>query len=215
MLNAGCFKPNGPLTTEFLLMKDYKDNPCPRFYGKVDDKKKVYHQLKEKNHAEVHAKWGHLECHCGYIPKMRLSKTARNLNKVFLTCGVPYNREEQRPKAAPRQYFQWVHTGIYPLPSDPAPEWLVKFAACRQPYKPRPLKSLNKSNPDQQTTWFQQAQQNVNQWNREQANKTWLNQFAESARQQEESELSAREIGKFKSFANEASTEGAGGRKGP
>ena len=48
MLNAGCFKPNGPLTTEFLLMKDYKDNPCPRFYGKVDDKKKVYHQLKEK-----------------------------------------------------------------------------------------------------------------------------------------------------------------------
>ena len=45
------------------------------------------------------------------------------------------------------------------------------------------------------------SQQNANQRNREQANKTWLNQFAESARQREEEE--------------EASTEGAGGRKGP
>ena len=189
MLNAGCFKLDGPLTTEFLLMKDYKDNPCPRFYGKAEDKKKVYHQLKENIHPEVHAKWGPLECHCGYIRKIRLSKTARNLNQVFLTCGVPYNREEQRPKAAPCQYFQWVHTGIYPLPSDPAPEWLVKFAVSRQPYKPRPLKSFDKSNQDQQTTWFQQVQQNVNQWNREQANKTRLNQFAESARQQEEEAL--------------------------
>ena len=49
-------------------------------------------RLKDEIHPEVHAKWGHLECHCHYIPKMRLSKTARNMNKVFLTCGVPYNR---------------------------------------------------------------------------------------------------------------------------
>ena len=71
---------------------------------------------------------------------------------MFLTCGVLYNRGEQRPKALPCKYLQWIHTGLYPLPSEPVPEWLMKFTASRQPqrYKPRPLKSVNKSNPDQQ-----------------------------------------------------------------
>ena len=79
---------------------------------------------------------------------------------------------------------------MYPMPSDPVPEWLVKFAASRQPkgYKPRPPKSVTKQN---QTEWFQQARQNVNRWNRDQANKTWLNQFAESAKKQRE-ELQAK-----------------------
>ena len=81
MVNAGCFNPEEPLNTQFLLMEG--NNPCPRFYGKVEDKKKVY------IHPEVHAKWGHLKCHCSFIPKMRLSKTARNLNKVFLTFCAP------------------------------------------------------------------------------------------------------------------------------
>ena len=152
MLKAGCFEPNEPLITKFLLMEDYKSKPCPRFYGNIEDKKKVYHALREGIHPEVHAKWGHLECHCHYIPKLRLCKTARNLNKVFLTCGVPYNRGEQRPKAPSCKYFQSIHTGLHPLTSDPVPEWLVKFTTSRQPqgYKPRPLKSVDKSNPDQQ-----------------------------------------------------------------
>ena len=119
---------------------------------KTENKKKVYHALKKEIHSEVHAKWGHLESHCHYIPKLRLCKTARNLNKVFLTCGVPYNRGEQRPKAPSCKYFQSIHTGLHPLTSDPVPEWLVKFTTSRQPqgYKPRPLKSVDKSNPDQQ-----------------------------------------------------------------
>ena len=109
----------------------------------------MHHALKEEIHPEVHAKWGYLECLCHYIPKMRLSKTAKNMNKMFLTCGVPYNREEQKPRRPPCKYFQWIHTGLYPLLSDPAPEWLVKFTASHQANKPRPLKSFNKSNPDQ------------------------------------------------------------------
>lgn len=70
MLKAGCFEPNEPLITKFLLMEDYKSKPCPRFYGNIEDKKKVYHALREGIHPEVHAEWGHLECHCHYIPKM-------------------------------------------------------------------------------------------------------------------------------------------------
>lgn len=88
--------------------------------------------LKNEIHPEVHAKWGHFECHCKHITNMRLSKTARNMNKVFLTCGVPYNREEKRPQATPCKYFQRIHTALYPLPSDPIPEWLVTFTASNQ-----------------------------------------------------------------------------------
>lgn len=55
MLKVGCFEPNEPLITTFLLMEDYKSNPCPRFYGKPEDKNKVYHALKEEIHPEVHA----------------------------------------------------------------------------------------------------------------------------------------------------------------
>ena len=109
MVNAGCFNPEEPLNTQFLLMEG--NNPCPRFYGKVEDKKKVY------IHPEVHAKWGHLKCHCSFIPKMRMRKmrkTARNLNKVFLTFCAPAYPAESRCK-----FFQWIHTLLYPLPSDP------------------------------------------------------------------------------------------------
>ena len=87
--------------------------------------------LQQENHPEVRAKWGNLTCHCQKLPKMRLSKTARNLNKVFLTCGG--SAHDARCK-----YFQWIHTPLYPLPSDPIPDWL------RKTYKPRPLKSFTK-----------------------------------------------------------------------
>ena len=132
MMKAGCFKPDEPLITEFLLMEDYKNSPCPRFYGKEDDKKKVYHALKDEIHPEVHAKWGHLEFHCHYIPKRRLSKTARNMNKVFLTCGVPYNREEQKIRTSPCKYFQWIHTALYPLPLDPVPDYCFPVSPTNQ-----------------------------------------------------------------------------------
>ena len=104
MVNAGCFSPEGPLTTKILLVFGDQSNACLRFYGKVEDKKKVYRVIKANIHSEVHAKRGHLKCHCSLIPKMRLSKTARNLNKVFLTCSAPATSESRC------KYFQWIHT---------------------------------------------------------------------------------------------------------
>ena len=155
MVKAGCFSPEEPLTTTFLLLEG--NISCPRFYGKVEDKKKVYHALKETIHQEVHAKWGQLKCHCSLIPKMRLSKTARNLNKVFLTCGASATADSRC------RYFQWIHT---PLFMDRRPIQKFKFATIQT-----------------QTEWLQQAEKNVEQWKREQA---WLNQFTESARKQQE-----------------------------
>lgn len=111
MVNAGCFNPEEPLNTQFLLMEG--NNPCPRFYGKVEDKEKVYQALKETIHPEMCDKWGELKCHCSLIPKMRLSKTARNLNKVFLTCGASATADSRC------KYFQWIHTPLL-MTGDPS-----------------------------------------------------------------------------------------------
>ena len=161
MLNVGCFQPDEPLNTHFVLVFGDQEKPCPRFHGKVEDKKKVYHELKNEIRPEVHSKWDHLKCHCQWMPKMRLSKTARNLNKVSLTC-IASATNGTRCK-----YFQWIHTLLYPLPSDPMPEWLLKG----RKYKRKPMKSINKESQE----WMQQTEQNVEQWKLEQSSKEWLN----------------------------------------
>ena len=119
MINAGFFKPEAPLTSQFLLIEDHQNNLCPSFYGKVEDKKKVYHALKETIHPQVRDKWGELKCHCSRIPIICLSKTARNLNKVFLTCGA------SATSAVRCKYFQWIHTAIL---IDKRPVHKLKYA---------------------------------------------------------------------------------------
>ena len=104
------------LTTEFLLPFGYQHEPCPKFCGKVEDKKIVYKALIEEIHTDIQCEWRNLKCYCKETPKIRLSTTARNLHKVFLTCDG---------SAGSRcKYFQWIHTPLYPLPSDPMPDWL-------------------------------------------------------------------------------------------
>ena len=107
MINAGCCSSDSPLNSQFLLSAFEEDKLCPRFYGKTEGKQKVYHALKNDMHAEVQTKWGDLRCHCSRIPILRLSKTARNLNKVFLTCGTPASAETRC------KYFQWIHTSLF------------------------------------------------------------------------------------------------------
>ena len=96
-----------PLNTYFLLniLEGKKD--CPRFYGKTSDKITVSKALTYDIHVEVKSKWSELRCHCNCIPVLRLSKTARNLNKVFLTCGAKQEAETRC------KYFQWIHTELF------------------------------------------------------------------------------------------------------
>ena len=171
LVNADGFTTEEPLNTKFLLVFGNQEKPCPSFYGKVEDKKKGYRALKEDIHPEVHSNWAHFQCYWKLIPKIRLSKTAKYLNKVFLSCGAS-------AAAGYRcKFFQWIHTQLYPLPCDPIPEWLRKGG-----YKPRPPKSFNKESQE----WLQQAEQNENECKKQQAAKEWLNQFAESAKKQNE-----------------------------
>ena len=50
------FNRTDPLTTEFLLGVGNQEKPCPSYYGKDEDKKKVKMVLQQEIHPEVHAK---------------------------------------------------------------------------------------------------------------------------------------------------------------
>ena len=179
MMNVDFGGPDGPLNTQFLLSIFDEKKLCPRFYGKELDKLKVYDALKKDMHVEVRTKWGELKCHCSRIPILRLSKTAKNLNKVFLTCGTPASAETRC------KYFRWIHT---PLFIDKRPIHKLKYAT-----------NLSRAE------WMKQAEANVETWKQrngwyskqdgetqteQNQQHTWFaesaKQFAESAKKQEE-----------------------------
>ena len=66
-------------------------------------------KLKENNHPQVRAELqrGLLKCKCGFTPKMKLSRTTKNYNKVFLSCG------NFLPWREPCGYFQWLHGPLW------------------------------------------------------------------------------------------------------
>ena len=173
MINAGCCSSDSPLNTQFLLPAFEEDKLCPRFYGKNEEKQKVYHALKNDMRAEVQTKWGDLRCHCSGIPILRLSKTARNLNKVFLTCRTPASAETRC------KYFQWIHTPL--------------FIDKRLIHKFNYATNLRRAEWKQQgnvEAWKQRngcySKQDAQTQTEQKQQQTWLNQFAESAKKQEE-----------------------------
>ena len=60
-------------------------------------------KLKEDTHPQVRG----LKCKCGFTPKMKLSRTTKNYNKVFLSCGSFLTN------AKPCGYFQWLHGPLW------------------------------------------------------------------------------------------------------
>ena len=52
-------------------------------------------------------KRGELKCKCGLVPKMKLSRTAKNYQKVFFSCGSFLTH------AKPCGYFQWLHGPLW------------------------------------------------------------------------------------------------------
>ena len=65
--------------------------------------------LKKDTHPQVQArvKRGELKCKCGFVPKMKLSRTAKNYQKVFFSCGSFLMH------AKPCGYFQWLHGPLW------------------------------------------------------------------------------------------------------
>ena len=61
---------------------------CP-VYLFEDTREVMMEALKKDTHPQVQGriKHGELKCRCGLVPKMKLSRTAKNHNKVFFSCG--------------------------------------------------------------------------------------------------------------------------------
>ena len=62
---------------------------CPVYVGSFQSKQIVAEALCNDIHTKLLNQWGTLSCHCGLVPKLQLSQTPRNKNKVFLECPKP------------------------------------------------------------------------------------------------------------------------------
>ena len=107
-LQAYLMEDSKPLHTTFVLQPNTGNkSTCPVYFGKADQKQTLLNSICHEIHPQIQQEWGTLACECGFVPKIKLSQTARNPNKVFLSC--PKAREAQC------QYFQWIHQAPKPL----------------------------------------------------------------------------------------------------
>ena len=110
-----------PLHTVFVLEPNSgKKSTCPVFFGRFEQKHTVLNKLCHEIHPKIQQSWGAFACFCGLVPKLKLSQTEKNPNKVFLTC--PKVRE------ARCNFFQWIHQAPKPVkvPKASSPSELKK-----------------------------------------------------------------------------------------
>ena len=150
---------------------------CP-VYLFEDTREVMMEKLKEDTHPQVHArvKRGELKCRCGFVPKMKLSRTAKNYNKVFFSCGSFLTH------AKPCGYFQWLHGPLW-CPREQAQPTLRRWVKeslpvplLKDPEKERPwgmhaaeMRYGERSNPAIEKMKYD----------------PWMKQFGESVRAQE------------------------------
>ena len=150
---------------------------CP-VYLFEDTREVMMEKLKEDTHPQVHArvKRGELKCKCGFVPKMKLSRTAQNYNKVFFSCGSFLTH------AKPCGYFQWLHGPLW-CPREQAQPTLRRWVKeslpvplLKDPEKERPwgmhaaeMRYGERSNPAIEKMKYD----------------PWMKQFGESVRAQE------------------------------
>ena len=98
-----------PLHTNFVLPDQGKalGYTCPVYFGNADSKQKGLDAICNSIYPKIYEQWGTFSCHCGLVPRLKLSQTSRNPNKVFLSC--PKERETQC------HYFQWIHQAPKPV----------------------------------------------------------------------------------------------------
>ena len=109
----------------------------------------VLPELIENTHPEVRAKLTEIKCKCSEVPRMKLSRTDKNKNRVFLTCGHNPLQNEAC------DYFQWMHAPLWKpkRPLQPTLDKWVKtpvgeyFAPGQKNKKPRPQKIDFSSRP--------------------------------------------------------------------
>ena len=141
---------------------------CP-VYLFEDTREVMMEALKKDTHPQVHArvKHGELKCQCGFVPKMKLSRTAKNHNKVFFSCGSFVLGRE------PCGYFQWLHGPLW-CPREQAQPTLRRWVKESLPLLKGP--EMEKPRP-----WGMHHDANIEKIRRD----PWMNQFADSVKAQE------------------------------
>ena len=133
-------------------------------------------KLKEDTHPQVRARVqrGELRCKCGFVPKMKLSRTQKNYQKVFFSCGSFH------PGKDSCGYFQWLHGPLW-CPREPAQPTLRRWVSETPPWlKPSKSESVPLlKGPDP--------------WEKD---KPWFNQFADSVKAQERAYETRRHLHK-------------------
>ena len=94
---------------------------CP-VYLFEDSREVMMEKLKEDTHPQVRARLqrGELKCKCGLVPRMKLSRTSKNFQKVFFSCGSFLTGQD------PCGYFQWLHGPLW-CPRDPTQPTLRRW----------------------------------------------------------------------------------------
>ena len=141
---------------------------CP-VYLFEDTREVMMEALKKDTHPQVHArlKRGELKCRCGFVPKMKLSRTAKNYNKVFFSCGSFISGEE------PCGYFQWLHGPLW-CPRKQAQPTLRRWVK-----ESPPVPLLKGKGPEMYPV--ERSDENIEKMRRS----PWMNQFGESIKAQE------------------------------
>ena len=129
---------------------------CP-VYLFEDSREVMMEKLKEDTHPQVRARLqrGELKCKCGLVPRMKLSRTSKNYQKVFFSCG------SFLPGQDPCGYFQWLHGPLW-YPREQAQPTLRRWVRDTLPEI--------QSSPERDFI---------------EKNRPWFNQFGEAAKAQE------------------------------
>ena len=88
-----------PLHSNFLVPNKGKKSSCPVFSAQ-QEKQLVVDKLCSNIHQETLKQWGTLACFCGVVPRLKLSKTENNPNRVFVCCPKPQDLK--------CKFFQWI-----------------------------------------------------------------------------------------------------------
>ena len=159
---------------------------CP-VYLFEDTREVMMEALKKDTHPQVHArvKRGELKCRCGFVPKMKLSRTAKNYQKVFFSCGSFIPGEE------PCGYFQWLHGPLW-CPREQAQPTLRRWVKDTPPelqYKLQHKKECFPllKGPEMETPrpWGMHVLERSDPEMEKMRRSPWLNQFGESLKAQE------------------------------
>ena len=147
---------------------------CP-VYLFEDTREVMMEALKKYTHPQVHArlKHGELKCRCGFVPKMKLSRTAKNYNKVFFSCGSFLTH------AKPCGYFQWLHGPLW-CPREQAQPTLRRWVK-----ESLPVPLLKGKFPEMEKPWGMHPVERPDPELEKIRRSPWMKQFGESIKAQE------------------------------